>query len=302
MSSSDPTGRRFRISSGTTRAEIAQVGAALRAFEVDGVDLVPRYADDAPTPAASGIVLVPWPNRVRDGRWSDGRQTYQLAITEPKFYNASHGLLRFVAYEEGEASADAVTLRATVFPQTGYPFQLDTAVTYTVRDSALEVTHKITNSGRVDAPVALGAHPYFCIAGVATADLVVRSTGATRFVVDDRMLPTSQVPVDEATDLRAGRRLGDLHVDTAYGDLTRDADGRVRTTLQAPDQRSVTVWQGEGFDYVQVFTTDRFPGQPLAVAIEPMTAPADALNSGDHLRLLAPGESWTLRWGVTYSG
>lgn len=302
MSSSDPTGRRLRIASGTTRAEIAQVGAALRAFQVDGVDLVPRYADDVPTPAASGIVLVPWPNRVRDGRWSDGRETYQLAITEPKYHNASHGLLRFVAYEEGEATTDAVTLRAKVFPQTGYPFLLDTSVTYTVGENALEVRHEVTNSGRVAAPVALGTHPYFCIAGVATADLVVRSSGATRFVVDERMLPTAQVPVDGATDLRDGRRLDDVDLDTAYGDLVRDADGLVRTTLTAPDRRSVTVWQGEGFDYVQVFTTDRFPGQPLAVAIEPMTAPADALNSGDHLRLLAPGESWTLQWGVTYSG
>ena len=36
-----------------------------------------------------------------------------------------------------------------------------------------------------------------------------------------------------------------------------------------------------------------------AVAIEPMTAPADALNSGVGLRRLNPGETWTLEWGIT---
>jgi aldose 1-epimerase len=39
-----------------------------------------------------------------------------------------------------------------------------------------------------------------------------------------------------------------------------------------------------------------------AVAIEPMTAPADAFNSGQGLRWLAPGEDWVVRWGITPTG
>jgi aldose 1-epimerase len=31
-----------------------------------------------------------------------------------------------------------------------------------------------------------------------------------------------------------------------------------------------------------------------------MTAPADALNSGEGLRWLAPGETWHLSWGIRY--
>jgi aldose 1-epimerase len=75
----------------------------------------------------------------------------------------------------------------------------------------------------------------------------------------------------------------------------------VRTTLTAPDGRAVTVQQGPGFDYVQAYTTDRYPGQPLVVAIEPMTAPAEAFNSGRGLRRLADGESWTLEWGIRFA-
>lgn len=296
---SDPTGERFRLEAPGAAAEIAQVGAALRALTVGGVDLVPRYADDVPTPAASGIVLVPWPNRVRDGSWTQDGVTRRLAITEPALGNASHGLLRFAAYHAQERAADRVTLRADVFPQTGYPFHLETRATFALSPSGLAVTHELRNVGAADAPVALGAHPYVCISTADTAELVLRSSGSTRLVLDDRKLPVGREPVDAATDLRAGRRVGDLDLDTAYHGLARDADGRVRHTLTAPDGRSLTLWQGEGFDWVQVFTTDRFPRHPLALAIEPMTAPADALNSGTDLRWLAPGERWLLEWGIT---
>jgi aldose 1-epimerase len=92
--------------------------------------------------------------------------------------------------------------------------------------------------------------------------------------------------------------LGDVTLDTGFANLDRDVDGRVRHTLTAPDGRRVALWQGEGFDYVQVYTTTGYPEQELAVAIEPMTAPADAFNSGLGIRRLAPGETWTLEWGV----
>ncbi|TDN90877.1 aldose 1-epimerase family protein [Microbacterium sp. BK668] len=297
-----PTGEQYVLAStdGRVTAEIVQVGAALRALAVDGVDLVPRYPLDIPAPAGSGMVLVPWPNRVRGGRWTQRGETRQLAITEPATGNASHGLLRFASYTAAAQSASSVTLAHPVVPQTGYPFHLGTSVTYVLDDAGLAVMHAVTNLGRDDAPVALGAHPYLCIGDVDTADLTLRASGSTRFVADEQKVPVAQEPVDAATDLRSGRRVGELDLDTAFGDLSPDPDGRVRTTLTAPDGRRVTLWQGRGFDYVQIFTTDRYPGHELALAVEPMTAPADALNSGRGLRWLAPGESWELEWGIDF--
>src|SRR5690606_6325958 len=92
---SSPTGIQVHLSHGGVTARIAQVGASLRHLTVGGVDIVPPYPDDIPTPMASGVVLAPWPNRIRDGVWHDGDETRALAITEPKFHNASHGLLRY---------------------------------------------------------------------------------------------------------------------------------------------------------------------------------------------------------------
>lgn len=277
-------------------AQIAQVGASLRSLRIGGVDLISPYPLDSPTPSCSGVVLAPWPNRVRDGRWDDEGTERQLAITEPKLGNASHGLLRFTAYEVEQTDA-ATTLRATIVPQTGYPYLIDTSVTYVLRTDGIDVTHSLTNHSANAAPVALGTHPFLTIGDVDPHELVLRVPAETAFETDERMLPTGTRPADAA--LRDGIRLGDASLDTGFTDLSRDADGLVRHSLTAPDGRRLTLWQGAGFDFVQVFTTDKYPGLDLALAIEPMTAPADALNSGLGIRRLAPGETWTLEWGIT---
>ncbi|PRA82516.1 aldose 1-epimerase family protein [Microbacterium sp. MYb66] len=298
MSTASPTGAQISLQLGLASAQIAQVGASLRSLRIGGVDLVPPYPLDLPTPACSGVVLAPWPNRVRDGKWDDEGTSRTLAITEPKLNNASHGLLRFTAYEVSHTDREAV-LRASIVPQTGYPYLVETTVTYALTADGIDVTHTLTNRSATPAPVALGTHPFVTIGDVDPHDLVLRIPAETAFVTDERMLPTGTQAVESA--LREGARLGDLALDTGFTDLSRDADGRVRHSLTAPDGRRVTLWQGEGFDYVQVYTTPAYPGQSLAVAIEPMTAPADALNSGLGIRRLAPDETWTLRWGITYA-
>lgn len=301
MTPADPTGPRFHLTDGDSRVEIATVGAALRAFAVGGIDIVPRYADTVPTPAASGVVLVPWPNRVAGGAWTQRGTTRQLAITEPATGAASHGLLRFASYQPVTQTPDSVTLTADVVPQTGYPFHLRTAVRYTLAGSTLTVTHTIDNVGAEAAPVALGTHPYVCIGDVDTADLTVQVDAPLRAVVDERLIPVADEPVDPATDLRTPRRIGDLDLNTAYAGMPRDAAGRIHAVLTAPDGRTVDLWAGPGFTRLQLFTTDRYPGQPVAIAVEPMTAPANAFNSGEELRWLDPGERWTLEWGITAS-
>lgn len=296
MNSASPTGTQVHLQLGDVSAQIAQVGASLRSLRIGSVDLIAPYPLDSPTPSCSGVVLAPWPNRVRDGLWNDAGTARQLAITEPKFTNASHGLLRFTAYDISE-TASATTLSATVFPQTGYPYLVETSVTYVLRADGIDVTHALTNRSATAAPVALGTHPFVTIGDVDPHDLVLRVPAQTAFTTDERMLPTGTRPADAA--LRGGVSLGEVSLDTGFTDLDRDADGLIRHSLTAPDGRRLTVWQGAGFDFVQVYTTDKYPGQSLAVAIEPMTAPADALNSGVGIRRLDPGETWTLEWGIT---
>ncbi len=296
VTSASPTGTQVHLQLGDVSAQIAQVGASLRSLRIGSVDLIAPYPLDVPTPSCSGVVLAPWPNRVRDGRWDDEGTERLLALTEPKLGNASHGLLRFTAYDIAETASGA-TLSATVHPQTGYPYLVETSVTYVLRTDGIDVSHSLTNRSDTAAPVALGTHPFVTIGDVDPHELVLTVPAHTAFDTDDRMLPIGTRDADAA--LRDGVRLGDITLDTGFTDLDRDPDGLVRHSLTAPDGRRLTVWQGAGFDFAQVYTTTKYPGQALAVAIEPMTAPADALNSDAGIRRLAPGETWTLEWGIT---
>jgi aldose 1-epimerase len=297
------TGTQFTVTSGSTSATITQVAAALRAFTIDGVDAVQTYSADEIAPYGSGTVLVPWPNRVDGGTWVlDGVQQ-QLDLTEPKLQNAIHGLLRWCAYEQVAHSESSVTLAASVFPQHGYPFHLETTVTYTVTDAELEVVHSIVNVGDAKAPVAIGTHPFITIGDVAAEDLVLSLAAGTHFPVDERLIPTAEQPVDGTEwDLRQGKRLGDLTLDDGFG-AVEHVDGVATHALTAPDGRRVELWQDDNFGYVQAFTTRQYPvgdATGLAVAVEPMTAPTNAFVTGQSLKWLAPGERWEARWGVRY--
>ena len=287
----------------SVRAVITEVAAAIRHLSVDEVEITAGYDDDTPPPFGSGIVLVPWPNRVRDGRWTYAGQTLQLDITEPVRGNALHGLLRHTPYQLVERTESAVTLRAGVFPQSGYPFTLDTTVRYTVVSDGLRVMHTVCNVGTACAPVAVGAHPFLTI-GDVPADSLSLTVSADRHIdVDDRLNPVGVTPVHgTAWDLREGRLVGTLDLDDAWSGLTMAGGGSTHW-LSAPDGRAVSLWADEQFGYIQVFITREFPraGElTTAVAIEPMTAPADAFNSREGLRWIEPGECWSMSWAIRY--
>lgn len=298
------TGQQFELTRQNgdrpSRAIITEVAAGLRLLTVDGVPLVETFPEHSPPPLGCGILLVPWPNRVEDGVWRLDGVRQQLDLSEPDKHNAIHGLLRHTAYRPLAQTADAVTLAATVFPQHGYPFQLDTTVRYQLVDDGLTVIHGILNVSAAAAPVAIGAHPYFRIGDVPVADLTLTLAADSHFEVDSRLIPIGESPVDGTDyDFRAGRRVADLRLDDGFGDVIVQ-DGISRHTLAAPDGRFVELWQDAEFAFVQAFTTRAFPGRGLAIAIEPMTAATNAFNSGRGLRWLEPGEEWTVRWGIRY--
>ena len=303
-----PTGEQFALetstSSGEIRATITAVAAGIRSLSINGIDLVPTYSEDRTPPMGAGIVLAPWPNRIRDGRWSHDGTVHQLAITEPDRSNAIHGLLRYTEYKPIARERDSITLAATIYPQLGYPFLLGTAVHYELVADGLKVTHFVENLGADAAPVALGSHPYLKIGGVPTADLVLRLDAGSHIEVDERLLPTGEVPVDGTEwDFREGQLVGGLDLDDAFGEVA-SADGQVLHSLTAPDGRSVSIWADDEFEYVQVYTSRQFPGEDgdVAIAVEPMTAPAEAFNSGRGLKWLDPGEEWQLSWGIRFEG
>ena len=292
------SGRQYELRRGDALAVITELAAGLRLYSRAGVHLTETYGDAEISPGAAGITLAPWANRVEGGVWYlDGRKQ-QLDITEVSRNNASHGLLRNAAYSLVDESQYSVTLEATVFPQHGYPFLVRHRVQYLLaEDLGLVVRQTLANDSKAPAPFVLGAHPYLRLGDTDLDELLLTVSADTRLVADERLIPRSAEPVSGDTDLRAGRRVGNLDIDVALTDITFDG-GVARHTLTAPDGRGVSLWQDETCGYVHVFVTTDFPGRARAVAIEPMTGPANAFNSGDGLRWLSPGDSFTMAWGI----
>lgn len=299
-----PTGDQYTLhhdgAHGPVEAVITSVAAALRLLTVDGNDLVQGFDEHVSPPFGCGIVLVPWPNRVRDGRWVHEGAALQLDLTEVDRTNAIHGLLRNTSYQLVEKTADAVTLGAAVVPQHGYPFHLWTTVEYRLTGNGITVTHAVTNLGEHSAPYAVGTHPFIRVGAHDVDELTITARTVEHVMVDDRLNPVGFEPAVGDRDLSAGRLVGELALDDAFR-VQPDADGVIRTVLSAADGTETEVWQDGDWEWLQLFITRSFPtaeGPVTAIAVEPMTAPADALNSGVGLRWIEPGASWSGSWGI----
>ena len=89
-----PSGEQFEIRHHDQRAVVTEVGGGLRRYEQAGRPLMAGYAEWEPAPASMGLPLVPWPNRIRDGRYTFGGRELELPTNEPERHNAIHGLGR----------------------------------------------------------------------------------------------------------------------------------------------------------------------------------------------------------------
>lgn len=295
---------RLSTQHGPARAVIGQVAAVLREFSVGGAHYTETWPDDEVPPMGCGIVLAPWPNRVEDGQWTaaDG-SLQQLDITEVSRHTAIHGLLRNTAYMPVEHTDSCVKLTAGIYPQHGYPFNLDTSVTYRLTAGGLHVTNTITNCGTGPAPFGVGAHPYLRIGDTPIEHLTLTVAGDTHAPIDRRWIPQGLAPVGErGPDLRQGKLLGEVNCDVALTDLAVQ-NQRHQHRLSAADGSALVLWTDIAFGWVQVYTPPDFPGRGpdrrLAVAVEPMTCGANALRTGEDLIYLAPGDTWSAAWGLT---
>jgi aldose 1-epimerase len=298
--SAPPTGEQYEIISGTRHAVVTEVGATLRSFSVDGRDVVRGFGVDEMSRAGRGQNLIPWPNRIRDGRYTFRGDTQQLPLTEPARHNASHGLARYVPWVLVEKKTDAVTNRVHIHPQPGWPGTLQAMITHRVGEDGLTVTVEATNMGAEELPYGYGAHPYLTVGEATVNEVAVTVPGVSYLEVDDRLLPVKISPVDGTTyDLRGGPVLGSVILDTAMTDLSRDSDGRWRVKLQLGD-RYAELWGDETMRWTQIFTGG--PNRDGSIAVEPMTCGPDAFNPGPthgDLKVLAPGETFIGQWGIS---
>ncbi|NMD58462.1 MULTISPECIES: aldose 1-epimerase family protein [Tsukamurella] len=288
----------FTIAAGGYVAEIARTGAGLRGLRRDGVALTEEWPLGEKPPLSAGLVLAPWPGRTEDGLYTWDGEVYRLAVTSEVTGTADHGLVRRVDWDDVEIAADAVTLVHPVGRHPGWPFDLHLRIRYGVTADGLTCSFEARNDGDRDLPLAVGFHTYLRI-GDDPVDACTLELGAGRWQpLDGRLLPDGPPRTVDGTayDYRAPRALDGVQIDTPFTDVART------TVLRGPSGEA-ELWTAPSLPWAQVFIADPvngkgYPGRGRALAVEPMSAPGNALHTGTDVIRLVPGAVWATEWGI----
>ena len=301
-----PSGEQFELVHGEQRATVVEVGGGLREYSVGGREVLEPYPRMAICDGAHGTPLIPWPNRLGGGRYSFEGVERQLALTEPARRNAIHGLMRWRPWRALLREPSRVVMAARLHPRPGYPFMLDLEIAYELDEAGMSVTTTALNVGAGACPYGAGQHPYLSPGEGRRIDECTLTLGAdTRITVDDASgLPCGREPVaGTELDFAAPRSLDGARLDLALTDLHRGDSGVALARLAAPDGSIAELWADEHHPVIQLYTGDTLSAarRRRGIAVEPMTCPPNAFQSGEGLIRLEPGESVSTRWGARLS-
>lgn len=286
------------------RAVVSPWGASLRRYVVvdaDGreTEIVWGYSGGNQKKGGQGDVLIPFPGRIADGRYTFEGTSYRLEKNDKEGPNAIHGFVRNIPWQVGEVHTHRAQFELALdgedYRTKGYPFSLVIRVTYELGERGLTCAFEVRNVGSRPAPLGVGFHPYFTVGTerIDEAEAVIPAAGLLEF--NEGLLPTGRIlPVtDTEWDYRTARPIGARRLNHCYVQLERDADGLATASLRsAGTGRTVDVIMDRSCTALVVYTGDSIVGSARrALAIEPMTCATDAFNHPDWgLQCLMPGQ------------
>jgi aldose 1-epimerase len=253
------------------------------------------------TGSTLGIPLLhPWANRLSGFAYAAAGRRVELDPESPLLKKDPNGLpihgflgaspyWQLLGMRTDESSARlSAELDFGAHPEylEGFPYAHHLRIDASLIGATLTIRTVLTPTGTVAVPMSFGFHPYFTLPGVERPDWQVALPVRQRLVTDERQIPTGET---EPVEIEAGP-LGDRTFDDGYTDLADPA----RFALAGGD-RLIAVDFLDGYRYAQVYA----PDDDDVVAFEPMTAPTNALVSGQDLQLVRPGESRSATFSVS---
>ena len=158
-----------------------------------------------------------------------------------------------------------------------FPFEHQLRLEIQVNNAELTIATTLHATGEDIVPVSFGYHPYLRIPDAPREAWRITLGAFRRLVLDETMIPTGEREPIQCRCLY----LEGTSLDDGFDALAVPAEFEAAAENAALKVRFV-----EGFPYAQVYA----PRGKEYVCFEPMTAPANALCSGDGLRVVAPGE------------
>lgn len=279
-----------------------QCGACLLDLRFGGVSVLDGFKTPEELVAGAwgkSIVLFPFPNRLRDGRYTYKGQTYQFDINNADTQNAIHGFgkdapmtVKAAKVSNNEAMIHCTWSHDGSHP--AYPFRFTFDIKMILRGGEFDVEMTFSNDDTELIPVGLGWHPYF-VMSENVADTSLKMPKSELILIDNRMLPTGEKQAYSAFDTLT--KIGETSLDNGF--FITAQDERASVVLQS-ERGQLHYWQEIGagkWNFLQVFT----PPHRQSIAIEPMTCNIDAFNNQDGLVLLAPKTKLGGQFGVRFS-
>jgi len=254
-----------------------QRGALVTSFSVGGRELL--YMDEATLHDTTknvrgGVpVLFPAPGKLADDHWQRAGRSGCMR---------QHGFARTQAWQVAQRTASDATLVLTSNDATlgQYPWRFRLQLQLSLRAACLRIAFSVCNNDNTAMPYALGFHPYFRVLDKARVRIPTRATQAFNNV-SKRIEPFS------------GFNLTQPEVDTHL--LDHDS---ATCALYLDETSRIEVRGSEEFALWVIWT---LAGKDF-ICVEPWTAPGNALNSGQGLLVLEPGEARTSWMEISFSG
>jgi len=143
-------------------------------------------------------------------------------------------------------------------------------------------------SGDVSVPLAFGFHPYLRVPGAMRSTWRVELPAMEHLELDERSIPTGASEVVAPESFVLGART----YDDGYAGLERHA-----CFALSGGGRRIVVRFGDGYPCAQIYA----PDDDDVICFEPMTAPTNALVTGDGLNWVRPGSSYTATFAIEVS-
>jgi len=287
---------RAELASGELQATILpSYGMLVASLKWQGVELL-RRIDDLETAAKKGStagipLLYPWANRLDGLRYHAAGREVVLDPKSPLLHFDGNGLpIHGVPW----AQLPWRVTRSTTASVTAnldwsgdllsvFPFLHKVEMEIALAD-ALSIAVTVIAED-VPVPVSFGFHPYFGLSDVPRADWRLHLPTMQKLVLDAR-----GIPIGARSDFTARN---DTLNDTIYDDGFALEGNPARLALSGGG-RTIAVEFLAGFPFAQVYAPN---GQAL-VALEPMTAPTNALVSGKDLPIVQPGKRFTAKFRI----
>lgn len=227
-------------------------------------------------------ILIPYVDLVKDAKYNFQGKEYYLpknAHIVGNFRDSIHGLVRLQEWRVYERGEDFISL-VTEVKDPGYPSKLDAKITYRVKENSLDVTILVRNTGASDAPIVVGAHPYF---RVSRPWRLYHQSKIYMLNYPDGVFPDGRLVDYSFNDIMDPWRIRLDHSFVGGG------------TLRLESPLSTIVLERRNMDYFEVYN-GKYAGRN-SVAIEPLTGAINAFNNGIGLKVLPPDK--TLECGFT---